>query len=254
MTPEIKHLQDNIQSVRQTVVQHPLYNRVQSLEDIQKLMQHHVFAVWDFMSLLKALQIHLTCTTLPWRPVGNANTRFLINEIVVGEESDVDEQGQRMSHFELYLKAMQQVGADASAIHALMQAIQAGKSIDQALSESNIPESVKTFLSFTFEVVNCQKPHVIAAVFTFGREDLIPEMFMALVKDLSEKLPNQLEVFKYYLDRHIEVDGDHHSHLAIAMTEDLCENDPLKWAEAERYVIRALESRRALWDGVMAAL
>ena len=85
MTPEIKHLQDNIQSVRQTVVQHPLYNRVQSLEDIQKLMQHHVFAVWDFMSLLKALQIHLTSTTLPWRPVGNANTRFLINEIVVGE-------------------------------------------------------------------------------------------------------------------------------------------------------------------------
>ena len=214
-------------------------------------MQHHVFAVWDFMSLLKALQIHLTCTSLPWMPKGNANTRFLINEIVVGEESDVDEHGNRMSHFELYKKAMLQIGADTHLIDALLLHIQHGDSIDLAMSKVDLPSSVKQFLAFTFEVIQTNKAHVIAAVFTFGREDLIPEMFMALVKDLSVKFPNELEVFKYYLERHIEVDGDHHSHLALAMTEELCSNDVDKWAEAEAYVLRALNSRRILWDGVL---
>ena len=252
MSPEIQILQERIQSVRQTVVQHPLYPQVKQIQDIKVLMQHHVFAVWDFMSLLKALQIHLTCTTLPWMPKGNANTRFLINEIVVGEESDVDEQGNRMSHFELYKKAMLQIGADTKNIDDLLLHIQHGDSIELAMSKVDLPASVKQFLAFTFEVIQTNKAHVIAAVFTFGREDLIPEMFMALVKDLSVKFPNELEVFKYYLERHIEVDGDHHSHLALAMTEELCSNDADKWAEAEAYVIKALNSRKILWDGVLA--
>ena len=240
MSPEIQILQERIQSVRQTVVQHPLYPQVKQIQDIKVLMQHHVFAVWDFMSLLKALQIHLTCTTLPWMPKGNANTRFLINEIVVGEESDVDEQGNRMSHFELYKKAMLQIGADTKNIDDLLLHIQHGDSIELAMSKVDLPASVKQFLAFTFEVIQTNKAHVIAAVFTFGREDLIPEMFMALVKDLSVKFPNELEVFKYYLERHID------------MTEELCSNDADKWAEAEAYVIKALNSRKILWDGVLA--
>ena len=102
-------LQERISSVRQDIIQHPLYPQLKELKDLQQFTQYHVFAVWDFMSLLKSLQRQLTCVTTPWVPVGAANTRYLINEIVTGEESDVDADGNRISHFELYLQAMQPV-------------------------------------------------------------------------------------------------------------------------------------------------
>jgi hypothetical protein len=93
------------------IVSHPLYPSIQRLADLQIFMEFHAYAVWDFMSLLKALQQQLTCTQVPWFPVGEADTRFLINEIVVGEEADVDANGRRMSHFEMYLAVMKQAGA-----------------------------------------------------------------------------------------------------------------------------------------------
>src|SRR5574343_623846 len=97
---------------REQIVNHPVYKKIQTAEDVRVFMKYHVYAVWDFMSLLKALQRSLTRVELPWYPVGDAQTRFLINEIVVGEESDVDQFGVRMSHFELYLTAIKEMGAD----------------------------------------------------------------------------------------------------------------------------------------------
>jgi hypothetical protein len=99
-------IKDAIAPLRETIIQHLLYRRIQHIDDIRLFMQYHVFAVWDFMSLLKSLQNRLTCTTIPWMPAGNAATRFLINEIVTGEESDLAPNGARTSHFELYLQAM----------------------------------------------------------------------------------------------------------------------------------------------------
>ncbi|MBP6458528.1 MAG: DUF3050 domain-containing protein, partial [Crocinitomicaceae bacterium] len=82
----------------------------------------------------------------------------------------------------------------------------------------------------------------------------IPNMFYSLVTELDQRFPNQISQFKYYLDRHIEVDGDHHSHLAIEMTESLCGEDEEKWKEAEEFVLRSLEQRKVLWDGVLGAI
>jgi hypothetical protein len=63
-----------------------------------------------------------------------------------------------------------------------------------------------------------------------------------------------VSIFKYYLERHIEVDGDHHSHLALAMTEKLCEKEHLFWAEAEETTKRALQNRINLWDAAYAEI
>ena len=52
-----------------------------------------------------------------------------------------------------------------------------------------------------------------------------------------------------YLERHIEVDGDHHSHLALQMTSNLCGADEKLWKEAERSIIESLQKRIDLWDG-----
>lgn len=91
----------------------------------------------------------------------------------------------------------------------------------------------------------------MAAAFTFGREDLIPELFHAIVKDLSRKFPGQLSKFNYYLERHIEVDGGHHSHPALEMTAELCGSDAQKWKEATDTAIKALRTCIRLWDGIL---
>ena len=89
----LDQLRSNIDPLRQQIIQHPMYGSIHSVDALRIYMEHHVYAVWDFMSLLKSLQRKLTCVSLPWLPVGSANTRFLINEIVAGEESDVDAEG-----------------------------------------------------------------------------------------------------------------------------------------------------------------
>jgi len=250
----IERLKAGIEPLRKLLIEHQLYKHINSLADLGVFMEHHVFAVWDFMSLLKALQQKLTCTTLPWMPVGNANTRYLINEIVTGEESDIDEQGNRTSHFELYLKAMKQAGSPAIAINDLFEELHYEKSIDEALIIADIPKAARNFVQHTFDVIETNKPHIQAAVFTFGREDLIPDMFISIVKEISLQLPGKVDTLLYYLQRHIEVDGDHHSHLAYQMTAELCGNDEQKWEEAFVAVKEALKARIALWDGILAAI
>ena len=254
MNHHIEKLQATIAPHREALINHPLYSSISSLTDIQSFMEHHVFAVWDFMSLLKYLQINLTCTTLPWMPVGSANTRFLINEIVTGEESDVDQHGNRTSHFELYLKAMNEIGCDTKTISHLIHNLQSSKTIAEAIAASNLPDGPHQFLNQTFEFIQTNKPHVVAAVFTFGREDLIPDMFLEIIKTLKAQFPDQLETLHYYIERHIEVDGGHHSHLALEMTQELCGDDVTKWEEATIATIAALKSRKLLWDAVSEAI
>lgn len=243
-----------LSGVRSAITDHALYQRLHTLDDLRVFAQHHVFAVWDFMSLLKSLQRKLTCVDTPWMPIGSANTRFLINEIVVGEESDVDQHGQRCSHFELYLKAMEEMGADTGPISQLILYVQNGVPVRAAMEKLKLPDSVQRFCRFTFDVIEQQPLHVQAAVFTYGREDLIPDMFHALVGRLKAQYPQQLDTFTYYLERHIEVDGDHHSQLALEMVNELCGNDLAKRDEAMSFAFRSLEMRRLLWDGVLMQL
>lgn len=250
----LEQIIDNTEGLKQQLIDHPLYLRMQHPEDVRVFMQHHVFAVWDFMSLLKALQQKLTCVQTPWVPKGDGDTRYLINEIVVGEESDIDEEGKRMSHFELYLKAMKQAQVPHKTIENMLEHLNSGQSVQTALNNTHVPESIKQFVKTTFDVIGTGKPHIMAAVFTFGREDLIPGMFMSMVRELNEKHDGRFSTFQYYLERHIEVDGDHHSHLALDMTRRLCEDNPVKITEAELWVKRSLQARKALWDGVLQAL
>ncbi len=247
-------LRHSIEAVRNDIVAHPLYSHIHTIQDVQIFTQYHVYAVWDFMSLLKGLQQQLTCVQYPWVPVGNANTRYLINEIVAGEESDVDEQGNRCSHFELYCRAMQQMGAATEAIEQLLALLQQGVSVQEALDKLAVPPAVKQFVGFTFDILQQGNAALMAAVFTFGREDLIPDMFIHLVKDLEQKFPGQLEVFRYYLERHIEVDGGHHSHLAMEMVQELCGANEEAWQKATAAAVQALKMRNLLWSGALEAI
>jgi hypothetical protein len=250
MTKAIDQIQQDIYGIREEIIKHPVYTAIKDLQDLRIFMEYHIYAVWDFMSLLKSLQINLTCTSIPWFPVGSATTRSLINEIVAGEESDVDADGQQMSHFEMYLEAMQQCGANTSDFGTFIQALKAGKSREEAYELADAPIAARQFVDYTFGLIASKQVHQQASAFTFGREDLIPNMFYAMVGDLEQRFPAQLSKFKYYLERHIEVDGDHHSHLALAMTAELCDRDQ-KLQEAKVVAKASLQQRLNLWDGAL---
>jgi len=250
----IHSLRTSIDPHRKRLVDHPVYGQLRSIEDLRRFMESHVFAVWDFMSLLKALQRELTCVEVPWLPKGSASTRYLINEIVAGEESDVDLEGRRISHFELYLDAMEQAGCNTSTIREFISHVSAGMPVREALRRSEAPVGATTFVGNTFDVIASGKAHVMAGVFTFGREDLIPDMFLQLIRELKSRFPGKLDILQYYVERHIEVDGGHHGELALQMTEDLCGENELKWQECTDAVTEALKSRAALWDSVLAGI
>ncbi len=254
MNKHIEQLQANIEPLRQEIINHKVYTLINDIEDLQIFMQHHIFAVWDFMSLLKALQNNLTCTQVPWTPKGSAETRYLINEIVVGEECDVDLEGNRRSHFELYLDAMEQCGGDTKQINAFIEKIQSNITVKEALSLTTDDKGINQFVNGTFDVIHSHKAYLQAAVFTFGREDLIPSMFISIVNDIYKRIPSSVSIFKYYLERHIEVDGDHHSHLALEMTSSLCGDNASKWSEVEQAVTASLKQRIQLWNGVYDAI
>ncbi len=247
-------LKAEIAPLRQQLIDHKLYSTITAPEHLQVFMEHHVFAVWDFMSLLKSLQQKLTCVNVPWVPVQNSDTCYLINEIVAGEESDVDMHGNRVSHFQLYLQAMQQAGCDTTAIGRLIEQLSNGKSVNEALKSEYIPQAAAAFVQQTFDVINTGKDYLEAAVFTFGREDLIPGMFISMVREQNNLATGKMDILLYYLERHIEVDGDHHSHLAYDMTAQLCGTDERKWQEATNMVKQALKARIALWDGILNAI
>lgn len=245
----ITQLESKLTSLRAELSNHKLYSTLESVDDIKIFMEQHVFAVWDFMSLLKSLQNNLTNTSLPWTPVNNPNTARFINEIVLGEESDINELGEPKSHFEMYIDAMQQVGANTSKIDTFLNNIKQGCSIDEASTVVNLNSSTYKFIAFTFRIISTNEVHKIASAFTFGREDVIPDMFFQIINQ-SKTEENQYSKLSYYLNRHIELDGDEHGPLALKMIEELCGNDSKKWNEAIEASKLALQHRIALWDGI----
>jgi pyrroloquinoline quinone (PQQ) biosynthesis protein C len=250
MTQELQTLKSTIEPYRKELLTHPLYSKLNTIEAIRIFMQQHVFAVWDFMSLLKALQINLTSVELPWKPVGKASTRRLINEIVWGEESDVDQFGNPTSHFELYVQAMEQIGVNTSEVLSFVNSSSI-HTISSDLGKLSVTTNTKNFVNFTFQKIAENKAHELAALFTFGREDLIPDMFIEIVKTVEKQTGNSMSELIYYLERHIEVDGGEHGPMALEMIQDLCGNDEQKWQEATNVSIEALKMRMHLWDGVL---
>lgn len=252
----ITAIENRIGDLRKKILSHKLYNHLDSIPQLNIFMQAHVFAVWDFMSLLKGLQIQLTSVSEAWVPTSNKKARRLVNEIVVAEESDIDVFGQPASHYELYLDAMHQSGANTRPvthfIHTLTRKFKLNEILRFNLAE--LEPFILEYLKSNYAIIKRGKIHEMAAAFTFGREELIPEMFTEIVRELDQKMPGQLDALLYYLNRHIELDGDEHGPMAIQMIVELCGSDEQKWIEAEDTAIEALTARLKLWDGIATQL
>ncbi len=247
----IDYIQDKINDQREKLLKHKLYSNIETIKDLQVFTENHVYAVWDFMSLLKALQIKLTCTKTPWVPNSNSQTAYLINEIVLAEETDINQAGERKSHYELYLDAMVDIGAQIEFPIRTIEKIASSENIFSSIDELQIHENIKEFLKFTFSIIKEGKPHKIAAIFTFGRENLIPNMFNEILREFEKNITDKdISKLIYYFERHIELDEDEHGPMALEMVSMLAENDPKKWNEIESISIQALEKRILLWDAI----
>lgn len=234
-------LEIQLKRAHEALTNHPLYSQLHDLNTLRLFMQSHVFAVWDFMSLVKTLQRGLTCVEIPWRPkqVDKRLTR-LINEIVLGEESDLDLEGKPIDHFSLYLRAMREVGASTQEIEEFMN----------SCDFSGLTPAVAEFTRFNLKLCLDAPLYQVAAAFFFGREKLIPDMFTGLLLELK-KNNHPIDQLVYYIERHIEVDSGEHGVLAQECLRLLCADDSHKLEEAYAIGLESLRLRSRVWDEVL---
>ena len=251
---KIQNVVEHIEACQTELVNHNIYSKILTVEDLMVFMQNHIYAVWDFMSLLKALQVNLTCVKNPWIPSENTQAARFINEIVLEEETDEIRGGKVVSHFELYKTAMEQVGADTSGINEFIKKVKDSENYRECINRYNLNDNIKEFLNFTFDVIETNEIHKIAAAFTFGRENVIPDMFIEIVKGLNDNNSNIASEFVYYLERHIELDGDDHGPIALKMIENLCGDDQKKWEEVKNISKKSIEMRIKLWSHIASEI
>ncbi len=233
---------------------HSIFSQLNTIDELRLFMEHHVFAVWDFMSLLKRLQEIYVPHGSPWIPHKDGNVVRFINEIVMEEESDqaYNSNGENYtSHFEIYLQAMKEVGASTESVNRFISEIQ-NSDLNSAMNLSCIPSPSLEFMKHTFELIEKGKGHEIAASFAIGRESIVPVMFKRIL-ELTKIGADDAPVFHYYLERHALLDGDHHGPMALKLLDDLCANDSQKENEVILQVELSLKARIKLWDGVMEA-
>lgn len=243
----------SLATARKSLVDHQLYRELTSRTRLRVFMKHHVFAVWDFFSLLKRLQVEVTCVSVPWTPRYLGDHARFITEIVVAEECDEGLNGEHLSHFELYLSAMDEVGADKAPIEGLMRRIEGGASATDALESPDIPQSVQDFVATTLKLAMDGAPHEVAASFCHGRENLLPDV-LAGARDGMHDVLDEAPIFKHYLERHITLDHDEHGPLAMKLLAATCDGDPARMVEAGRVAVEAVEARSRLWDGILAEI
>lgn len=248
-------LAQTVRELSDQVCAHPVFGRLTSLRAIRMFMEHHVWAVWDFMSLLKSIQAEIAPVSLPWKPPADVESARLINEIVVSEEGDYGPDGRPTSHFLAYLRAMKEAGAATVAIDHFVSALALGVQVATALAESDAPPAAKAFVTTTLKITR-EPLHCRVSAFTLGREEVIPKMFRNVVAGLDGRGGGSanLNGLVWYLDRHISIDGDQHAPMAERLYSRTCLRDERTRNESLDAARRVLERRLALWDAVAQAI
>lgn len=231
---------------------HSIYKNVSDLKSLQIFMEHHVFSVWDFMSLVKFLQSKFSPSTYPWTPPENRTLSRFINEIVLEEESDKNLDKNFVSHFEMYCLAMAEIKANSDLPLNFVQTIQ-NHGLNKAIELCPIPIAATRFINNTYSFIESEKAHMVAAAFAFGRENVIPVMFDKLLKKMNVSR-NEAPTFFYYLERHIELDQNEHGPLSLEIVSHLCGDDPIKWNEAREAAVESMKARIEFWNDVELAL
>ena len=238
---------------QQALNEHRVFSLIRSRQTLATFMSWHVFAVWDFMSLVKRLQYELTGRYLLWLPPSNTEAAGLINEIVLGEESDKLPDGRYASHYEMYLTAMHEVGADSQCVRRFVELLGRRVPPGKALNNCCISEPVRTFVKGNIDTALYGSIYQVLGSFFFARESVIPQMFQDL---LNQWGLSQLEapMFVYYLKRHIELDSESHAPAALRIIDTLVGGDDRALEQLISSAEHAIDQRKKLWDALADTL
>jgi hypothetical protein len=230
---------------------HPIFGAISSLENAQKYMEFQVWCVWDFMCLAKAVQGALGTFSVPWLPPKNGALLAAINEIIQGEETDTGPDGETASHFEIYLAAMRQAGANMKPITTFTSSLSRGVPWETALGQCGAPPAAIRFVGGTIRTALGPLPGAVAS-FCLGREELVPMMLDTMLRDLPQQ--PELELFRWYIQRHIELDSDTHGPLSSDLFDSIAGADPKTREEALTIAAWAISERTAYLDAIMENL
>lgn len=233
---------------------HPIYRAIDNHSKLRIFMEHHVFAVWDFMSLIKALQQHLAPVKIPWTPANNPYFVKFINQLVLEEECDekLNTDGIPLSHFESYVQAMHEIGANTCPIFEFVSAVDEN-GLQAAIKNKNIPAPAKNFMRLTFEIIASNQPHLLATVLAYGRETLVPVLFRSIQQNLPISLSDAPNLHAY-LNRHIQLDEQEHGPIVVQMVQELCGGSARLQNESMAIRQQALAARLEFWDEIYRAL
>ena len=249
-----------VESVNTILSQNTHYEPTLSIGTVSELrffMENHVYAVWDFMSLLKYLQNEVAPAKIPWTPPRFPEAARLINQIVIDEETDTiatagHPSAAPRSHFEHYIMAMEEIGADVEPIRLFIELVRA-RGVDHAISRGNVPIAAKRFMQFTFSVIAWDEPHLVAAAFCVGREELLPRHFEELLQETGVREADA-PAFHSYLRRHMDLDGNDHGPAAQRLMTALCGDDPTKVAGARKIARDSVRARQNLLQDIRIGL
>jgi len=242
---------DELKELQTELIAHPIYNAIETMDELHEFMQIHVFSVWDFMSLAKCLQNFLTCVRIPWIPPQDEASARLINDIVLNEESDVDRDGSPASHLTLYLKGMREVGAPTWMFDTFLRHLKLGDGIEESFGAARVPRYAREFVHSNLRLAQQGSREEVAGNFLFGREDSIPKMFRTLLATWgipAEEAPGMV----YYLERHIELDSEQHGPAATNILKRMVGDDRDCYTRALASARQAIRARIRLWDGVLS--
>lgn len=242
-------LTNEIRRVTIELQNHSLYKSVRTMEDVKTYMGHQVWCVWDFMALLKSLQKGLLNNDIEWLPPYDGSIGAFIYEILLTEETDITDSGSgHSSHFETYVKAMRQAGANTKPIDTFIANLKAGKGFDESVKGTDIPDAALDFVRNTLKHAHAEL-HKAVSVFCISREGIIPGMFTTFLSNFN--LENNLSTFRWYLKRHIEVDSDSHGPLSVKLFKMVVGNEAERLNEALEAALNALYARIKFLDSIL---
>lgn len=263
-------IERRVAPLRKKLREHKIYESFEDLNDVRSFTQMHVFAIWDFMSLLKSLQAELS-GQLPWIPTAQARAGQLVNEMVSRYERDVNERGETMSHFEMYLAAMTQLGSDTKCLETFLSMLQGcadlksfstssteaaaptkdqpsfAKCVDFSLLSCGAPRGAADFAAYTFSLIDSGEMHKTAASLAFGRQYVILDRLLSILNQ-AERAGDSVDKFKYMVLRHKDLYAKNYTPLSFQLLVELCGTDEVMWREAGNAAVQALQARIKLWD------
>jgi hypothetical protein len=140
---------------------------------------------------------------------------------------------------------MRDIGASTRQFEKFRSLVLVGIPVEVALARIGAPPHVQAFVAHTMALANSGSTEEVLAAFFYGREDIIPEMFGRLLNTLYRAKHNNDRVrnFIYYIDRHIELDGDSHGPMGRELLEDLLANSPNRVEQARRAACSSIDAR-----------